>query len=84
MVIPFQELLPETLRALLEDFVSRDGAIHGHAEATMDQKVGAVMQQLRAGSAVIVFDADDETCSVVEKRSLSRPPTDSNSGRVEN
>jgi len=74
MVIPFEELRPETLRALIEDFVSRDGAVQGHAEATLEQKVAVVMQQLRVGSAVIVFDADDETCSVVEKRSLSRPP----------
>jgi uncharacterized protein YheU (UPF0270 family) len=32
------------------------------------------MAQLRNGSAVVVYDADDETCSIVEKRSLSTRP----------
>ncbi len=74
MVIPHQELQPETLRALIEDFVSRDGAIQGHSEASLEQKVSTVMTQLRNGSAVVVYDAEDETCSIIEKRSLSTHP----------
>lgn len=76
MVVPYQELQPATLQALIEDFVSRDGAIHGHSDASLDQKVSAVMSQLRNGSAVVVFDPDDESCSIVEKRSLrsTHPP----------
>jgi len=72
MVIPHNQLQPETLQALIEEFVSRDGSIQGHGEASMESKIAAVMSQLKAGSAVIVFDPDDETCSIAEKRTLGR------------
>jgi uncharacterized protein YheU (UPF0270 family) len=72
MIVPSDQLKPETLRALIEEFVSRDGAIHGHAERTLEQKVAMVMSQLKAGTVAIVFDADDETCSIVERRSLNK------------
>jgi uncharacterized protein YheU (UPF0270 family) len=76
MIIPHDQLRPQTLVALIEEFVTRDGALHGHVEAAMEQRVAAVMRQLRAGKAVVVFDEEDETASIVVKDSLGRATTD--------
>jgi len=61
--------------ALIEEFVTRDGALHGHVDTPVDAMVASVLGQLEAGNAVVVFDADDETASIVIKDSLrARPP----------
>jgi hypothetical protein len=67
MLIPYEELQPETLAALIEDFVTRQGAVHGHADTSLEQKREAVMSQIRSGRAVIVFDETEETVSIVTK-----------------
>jgi uncharacterized protein YheU (UPF0270 family) len=72
MIIPPEELAPETLRALLEEFVTRHGSIQGHTEVTTDTMISQVLTQLRTGNAFIVFDETDETCSIVAKQNLSR------------
>jgi uncharacterized protein YheU (UPF0270 family) len=72
VLIPYEELQPETLAALIEEFVSREGAIHGHRDDSLEAKTEAVMSQLRRGVAVIVFDEEDETCTIVTKDSLRK------------
>lgn len=67
MLIPYEELQPETLAAVIEDFVTREGAVHGHAEQSLEQKRDAVLRQLKAGRVVIVFDETEETVSIVTK-----------------
>jgi len=70
MLIPYQELQADTLRALIEEFVTRDGAVQGHHDTPMDQKIALVMKQLKSGEVAIVFDPDDETCTIVPKNTL--------------
>ena len=65
MDIPYQELNPETLRGIIEDFVLREGTDYGHQDYTLDQKIKAVEKQLERGLAKIVYDPEDETCSIV-------------------
>ena len=73
MIIPPEELSPDTLRALVEEFVTRHGAVQGHTEVSIETMISQVLTQLRTGKAFIVFDEKDETCSVVTKQELSRP-----------
>jgi uncharacterized protein YheU (UPF0270 family) len=72
MLIPYEELQPETLAAMIEDFVTRQGAVHGHADVSLEQQREAVMSQLRRGVAVIVFDEEDESVTIVTKDELRR------------
>jgi uncharacterized protein len=65
IVIPFEQLQPQTLRAVIEEFVTRDGAIHGHSDVLLEQSVRLVQSQLRSGKIVIVFDEETETCGIV-------------------
>jgi uncharacterized protein len=71
MIIPHESLERDTLYALIEEFVARDGAVHGHSEMSLAAKMQAVLRQLEAGKAVIVFDAENETCSIVLSETLA-------------
>ena len=58
------------LRALLEEFVTRHGAVHGHGETDTERDIKSVMSELRSGKSVIVFDEEEESCSIVRKDEL--------------
>jgi len=63
-IVPYQMLSPQALGAVVEDFITREGAIHGHREVELSDKIEIVMDQLRRGAAVIVFDELTESCSL--------------------
>ncbi len=64
MEIPYQELAKDTLIAIIEDFVTREGTDYGHSDFSLEQKVQHVLNQLEVGEAKITFDGDSESCSV--------------------
>jgi uncharacterized protein YheU (UPF0270 family) len=66
--VPHAQLAPEVLRRLVEEFVTRDGTDYGAIERTLAEKVAAVMQQLEAGEAAIVVDAEHDTIDIVARR----------------
>lgn len=66
--VPFDQLAPETLRRVLEEYVSREGTDYGDGDFTMDGKCAAVLRQLRKGEAIIVFDLATETMDIVSRR----------------
>ena len=61
MIVPWQEIPPETLDNLIEEFVTRDGTDYGEQEIRTDTKVAQVREQLRRGQASVVFDDVTET-----------------------
>jgi len=65
MDIPYLKLEPQILRAVIEEFVTREGTDYGDRVFSLDEKIAAVQLQLENGSARIVFDTDSETCNVV-------------------
>jgi uncharacterized protein YheU (UPF0270 family) len=73
MDIPWQELQPETLHALIEEFTTRDGTDYGEREISLEAKVKQVRKLLEAGKIKIVFDAETESCDLREVSS-PRPP----------
>lgn len=64
VTVPHQSLRPETLAALIEEFVTRDGAVHGHAEASIESRIESVRRLLASGKASIVFDDETESCTI--------------------
>ncbi len=66
--VPPEALPPATLRALLEEFVTRDGTDYGVHERTLDDKVRDVLRQIARGEAKIVFDPTSQTANVVVGR----------------
>ncbi|MCP8899170.1 YheU family protein [Gilvimarinus xylanilyticus] len=68
MIIPYQTLPADTLQALLEEFVTREGTEYGFEEVELQTKVQQLQQQLKRGDIFIVFDPALETTSLVPKR----------------
>ncbi|MFA6283012.1 MAG: YheU family protein [Desulfurivibrionaceae bacterium] len=66
--VPYERLDPETLRNVIQEFVTRDGADWGETGCTLEDKVGQVMQQLRSRKVKIVFDLNSETTNIVVSR----------------
>lgn len=71
--VPHDSLQPATLRALIEEFVTRDTTDYGVRMRTLDEKVADVMRQLERGEAAVVFDPRAEAVNIVETRRRSRP-----------
>ena len=71
MIIPHRMLSPEALQGLVEEFVTRDGTDYGEREASLETKVAQIWRQLDLGIAVIVFNEQDGTCSIVAKDQLA-------------
>lgn len=66
MNIDHRLLQPDTLRALVEEFITREGTDYGTREATFETKVDQVMRLLDVGKAKVVFDAETESCDIRE------------------
>ena len=64
------DLSPEALRSLVEEFVTRDGTDYGDVESSVDEKIAQVLAQLASGEARIVFDQEAESASIVTRREL--------------
>ena len=67
MFIPHTSLSPETLRKVVEEFVTREGTDYGPSVHTLDTKVQSVLRQLDEGTACLVFDTVSESCDIVIK-----------------
>jgi uncharacterized protein YheU (UPF0270 family) len=67
MEIPWQNLQPETLRALIEEFVTRSGTDYGEKEISLETRVLQVQELLRTGKVKIVFDPETESCDIQER-----------------
>ncbi|WP_278420608.1 YheU family protein [Stutzerimonas kunmingensis] len=71
MLIPHDQLEPDTLTRLIEDFVTRDGTDNGD-ETPLETRVTRVRRALDKGEAVIVFDPDSQQCQLAPRRDVPR------------
>jgi len=65
--VPAAALSRDALRALVEEFVTRDGTDYGAVERGLDAKVVDVLHQLERGEVRIVFDPESETTTIVSR-----------------
>ncbi len=71
MIIPHTEIASETLQALIEEFVTRDGTDYGEHEASISQKVQQIMVQLERQEIFIIYSELHETCTLISKETLT-------------
>ncbi|MEC5343854.1 YheU family protein [Brenneria populi] len=71
MIIPWQQLEPETLENLIESFVLREGTDYGEQERTLPQKVADVRRQLESGAVALVWSELHETINIMPRDQLS-------------
>lgn len=61
MRIPPTLLSPAALRAVVEEFVTRDGTDH----SLVEQRIKTVMRQLDSGRVELHFDGKTKTCTIL-------------------
>lgn len=66
--IPLERINSDTLRKMIEEFVTREWSEPGESVYTLDEKVGQVLHQLQNNRARIVYDLISETWNVVPCR----------------
>lgn len=74
MIIPWDSLSNEALQGVVEDFVTREGTEYGAREVELATKVSQVIAQLRSKKAIIVFDSDLESTSIVPTEEFRNHP----------
>lgn len=70
MIIPWQDLSPETLDNLIESFVLREGTDYGERERSLEQKVSDVKRQLKSGDVVLVWSELHETVNIMPRNAF--------------
>lgn len=63
--IPLDRIKPDTLRSMLEEFVTREWA---DEESTLESRIEQVLRQLRERKAKVMYDFRTETWNIVECR----------------
>lgn len=61
MRIPHKQLSPQALRAVVEEFVTRDGTDH----TAVERRIAAVLRQLDDRHVELHFDDETGTCNIV-------------------
>ncbi len=63
--VPYSRIDPDTLRNMIQEFVTRDGADWGDIGCTLEDKVEQVLRQLKNRQVKVVFDLKSQTVNIV-------------------
>jgi uncharacterized protein YheU (UPF0270 family) len=63
--VPLDRINPETLRKMVEEFVTREWSDLSDSDCTFEEKIEQVIQQLKDNRIKVVFDLTSETCNIV-------------------
>ncbi|MEI6703163.1 MAG: YheU family protein [Deltaproteobacteria bacterium] len=63
--VPINRINPETLRKMVEEFVTREWSDLADCDCTFEDKIEQVLQQLKDNKIKVVFDLTSETCNIV-------------------
>ena len=66
--LPLDRINPETLRKMVEEFVTREWSELADSDYTLEEKVDRVLQQLKDHRARIVYDQTSETWNIIPCR----------------
>ncbi len=65
MIIPLDSLPKETVIAIIENFVLREGTEYGREDVALADKIQQVYQQLKQGTALLVYSELHETVNIL-------------------
>ena len=65
MIVPWQQINPDTLHQLLEEFASRDGTDYGEYETSLEDKVVQLEIQLKQKRILVVYSELHESINIV-------------------
>lgn len=65
--VPYDQLSPETLEAVIEEFVTREGTDYGKTDVSFERKIESVRRQIETGKVLIVFDESMQSCNILSR-----------------
>ena len=72
MIIPIDQIKSETLTAIIEQYVLREGTDYGENLYKLEQKVAHVNSQLEKGLAVIVYSELNESVDILTRHEYEK------------
>lgn len=63
--VPYEQISAETLKKMIEEFVTREWSELNDSGHTLEEKVEQVLQQFRDKKIKVVFDLRSETANIV-------------------
>ncbi len=74
MIIPLEQLNENTLLAIIEDFILREGTDYGAVDVSKKDKIAQVKLQLKQGSAVLVYSELHESVNILPCEQFEQQP----------
>ena len=74
VAVDIARLSAGALQGIVEEIVTRDGTDYGHHEVSVGHKRQALLDQLRRGEALLVFNLETDTASVVRPEDMQKSP----------
>lgn len=68
LIIPAEQLSADTLQALIEAFVLREGTEYGEQDISLEDKVAQVKSQIEADQLVILYSELHESVDIITKQ----------------
>ncbi len=68
MIIPHDSLSQDALIGIIKEYVLQEGTDYGAVEFSLEQKIHQVLKALAQGDAVVVFDAESESCNIMQRK----------------
>ncbi|MBU2925866.1 YheU family protein [Colwellia sp. 4_MG-2023] len=65
MIIPLDQIQEDTLDAIIEEFILREGTDYGAVDTSKANKIAQVKLQLKQGSAVLVYSELHESVNIL-------------------
>lgn len=72
VVVPLEKLSDQALVGLIDEFILREGTDYGKNEYTLEQKHEQIKKQLESKQILVVFDLNEETCSIARRESIPK------------
>jgi uncharacterized protein YheU (UPF0270 family) len=70
--IPLESLEKDLLEGIIKDFILREGTDYGDQDFSLEEKIEQVHAILRKGKAMIFFDPNTESCTIIEKSQFQK------------
>lgn len=67
MIIPPEKLTVESIRAIVESVITREGTDYGQEELSLDEKVNSLMPQVLSGEVLISYEEETESVNLLNK-----------------
>jgi len=63
--VPYEQLDPQTLRRMIEEFITAEWSDFGAEHAELEGKINQVLKQLKQKRAKVVFNLESQAANIV-------------------